>query len=240
MIVVHSGHRLDEPDRPTPRFPREHASAVRERLQVLFQALAPSRLVGAAAAGADLLALEAAAELGIATTVVLPLPREEFRRRSVEDQGAEWVPRFEAALAAADTVLEGDLADRDDWYLVGNDLILDAAAGLSDGEVLVVAVRARGRSATDDLVERAVARGWPVVDLDPSIAADARARLVLDDALPMTPAVIAALIDLDVSWTRGDATSSHAGLEVTDPSLLARVMRRARELAWIDDRRRLG
>jgi hypothetical protein len=238
MIVVHSGHRLDEPDRPTPRFPREHADSVHERLHVLLEALAPSRLVSAAAAGADLLALEAAAALGVATTVVLPLPREEFRRRSVEDQGDEWVPRFEAALAAADDVVEGDLADRDDWYLVGNDLILDAAAGLSDGEVLVVAVRTRGHSATDDLVERAVARGWPVVDLDPSIAAGARERVVVDDALPLTPAVVAALIDLDVSWTRGGPTSPHAGLAATDPSLVARVMRRARELAWIDRPRR--
>jgi hypothetical protein len=203
MFIVHTGNRIDEPDRDPPRFPADHASDVGRRLEILFAALRPEGLVSAAAAGADLLALEAAAAVGVPTTIALPLTRDEFRRRSVEDQGGDWVVRYETALARADAVVEHDLSDRDDWYLVGNEVILDEAAHRSrGGDVVVVAVRAGARSASDDLVERAAARGWAAIDVDPSVDPPSRplAVVVRPVDVDSDPACIAALVDLDLDW----------------------------------------
>jgi hypothetical protein len=219
MFIVHTGNRIDEPDRDPPRFPADHASEVGRRLEILFGALQPEGLVSAAAAGADLLALEAAAAAGVPTTIALPLSRDEFRRRSVEDQGGDWVVRYEAALARADAVVEHDLSDRDDWYLVGNEVILDAAAHLSGGgDVIAVAVRAGSRSASDDLVERAAARGWPAIDIDPSVDPSSRPRAVVVHPVggAPDPACIAALVDLDLDWA--DMALTGAGPVEIDPA----------------------
>jgi len=203
VLIVHTGNRIDEADRDPPRFPPEHAADIGHRLELLFRALRPDRLVSAAAAGADLLALEAAFAAGVPTTIALPLLRDEFRRRSVEDQGGDWVSRYDAALARAREVVEHDLSDRDDWYLEGNEVILDEAARLRDGgDVIVVAVRAGSASASDDLVERAAARGWASIDLDPSIDPSSRplAVVVRRPDAAVDPACIAALVDLDLDW----------------------------------------
>jgi hypothetical protein len=208
MQIVHTGNRIDEPDRDPPRFPPEHASDVGRRLELLFGALRPERLVSAAAAGADLLALEAAAAAGVPTTIALPLLRDEFRRRSVEDQGGDWVARYEAALTRAEDIVERDLSDRDDWYLEGNDVILDEAARRAEGgDVVVVAVRAGSGSASDDLVDRAAGRGWSAIDLDPSIEPSSRPLAVVlrQPGAATDPACIAALVDLDLDWVEAEA-----------------------------------
>ncbi|MEP9358347.1 tetratricopeptide repeat-containing protein [Sphingomonas sp. KR3-1] len=56
---------------------------------------------GALAAGADLLAAEAALAAGAALHIVLPCPPDAFARQSVAPYGAEWMPRYQACLAAA-------------------------------------------------------------------------------------------------------------------------------------------
>lgn len=207
MLIVHAGNRIDEAGRTPPRFPAAHADDVRSRLVALFGGISPSRLVTAAAAGADLLAIEAAHEVGVPVTVALPLLRDEFRRRSVADQGGDWILRYDSALDAADEVIATDLSDDDEWYLNGNEHILDVAAGRAgDDPVLALAVRAGTGSATDDLIDRAAARGWPSIDLDPSVPPGERPTVVLDDPPPVEPALLAALIDLDLAWVHVPAT----------------------------------
>ncbi|MEO1063658.1 MAG: hypothetical protein AAFZ07_19755 [Actinomycetota bacterium] len=199
MLIVHAGNRIDGPDRVPPRFPAAHAVDVRDRLAVLLDALDVDRVVSAAAAGADLLVLQAAARVGVPTTIALPLEPDDFRRRSVEDLGGPWPAWFDEAIAAADEVVVDDLSHEDEWYLLGNEVILDAAAARSAHPPLVVAVRAGAGSATDDFVDRGVARGWTVVDLDPSIGPDDR-PVVPVDAASLDGASVAALIDLDLGW----------------------------------------
>jgi len=174
MWIVHAGNRVDTPDRATARFPVTKVPAVEARLRRLLAELRPSGVVSAAAAGADLLVLGAAADLGIEIDVLLPLEVDDFVKRSVADQGDDWVERFERLLPDRAQATVADLSAYDDWYLRGNDLLLDRVAARSEkaGEgVIVVTVRpAPGGppSATDDLAAKAAARGWPIIDIDPT------------------------------------------------------------------------
>jgi tetratricopeptide (TPR) repeat protein len=103
-VMAFSGHMIDPPDRPGPRFPAGLESAVRESVRARMAAIAPAAAYGSAACGADLICLEAARELGCETHVVLPFPAAAFREASVDFAAAGWGERFERALAAADSV----------------------------------------------------------------------------------------------------------------------------------------
>jgi tetratricopeptide (TPR) repeat protein len=103
-VLVFSGHMIDGPDRRAARFPASLEPLVRESIRAQVARTAPVALYGSAACGADILCLEAARELGIETHVVLPFPAEEFRHVSVDFAGGDWGPRFDRALAAADSV----------------------------------------------------------------------------------------------------------------------------------------
>lgn len=101
MIVALAGRRIDAPDAETPRFPLANAPIVRERIRELLIALGANALVCSAAAGADLLALEAAASLGLRRRVVLPYGREQFLDDSVRDRPGDWEWSFNRAYSDA-------------------------------------------------------------------------------------------------------------------------------------------
>lgn len=180
MLLVYAGNRVDAPDRAEPRFPADAVAPVEQRLRRLLAELGPTGVVGAAASGADLLVLDTARELGIPMWITLPLPPEQFLAASVADQGQEWVDRYRRVTDAARAVDVTDLSDHDDWYLRGNDAILDqaeaVAAELDEHEkpgTLALVIRPAdhdGSSATDDFARKAKARGMPVIDLDPGRA----------------------------------------------------------------------
>jgi len=87
-----------------PRFPPSIETAVGAAVRERLSSLRPAAVYGSAACGADILCLEAARELGCETHVVLPFPPAEFRRTSVDFARGDWGPRFERALAVADSV----------------------------------------------------------------------------------------------------------------------------------------
>lgn len=87
MWVVFAGNRPDDDAATVQRFPAAHEDSVIERLRRLLDELRPDGVIGAAAAGTDLLLLEAALGLGIAAYVVLPAPPHQFREASVADRG---------------------------------------------------------------------------------------------------------------------------------------------------------
>ena len=136
--------------------------------------LAPEGVVTSAAAGADLLMVEAAEKRNVPVHLVLPFPRERFRALSVEDQGRRWVAAFEHAVERADrtsTLVELDLEPDDDGLLAGNQALLDHASTLTRTGLLVVAVRPPGGevppSVTDDFVRRAGDAGLFLIEIDP-------------------------------------------------------------------------
>lgn len=177
MIVVHAGHRVDAAGRATGLFPVERAGSVYRRLYLLMMELRPRLVVTAAAGGADLLMLRVAEDLFIPRLVALPLPVDDFRRRSVADQGDRWMEAFEHSMACADTVVTTDLSAYDDWWRRGNDFLhhcameaSDGSNGRSPGPIRAVVVRngnCSGSSGTADFVTKATQRGWPVHVVDP-------------------------------------------------------------------------
>ncbi|HEU5439556.1 MAG TPA: hypothetical protein VFU88_09725 [Ktedonobacterales bacterium] len=95
MIVALAGRRVDAADAPESRFPAANEALVRERIRQVFMDFDVSAVVCSAAAGADLVALEVAASLGLRRRVVLPFARDRFRVHSVADRPGEWGPRFQ-------------------------------------------------------------------------------------------------------------------------------------------------
>jgi hypothetical protein len=134
-------------------------------------------VVSSAACGADILALEAAAKLGLRTRIVLPFDRARFCATSVVDRGKEWGPRFDAVLdrAAARNdviVLEAGDGDDDAAYARATQRILEEAVALGreQGETPVALViwdeqPREGTDATRDFLERATAAGMTVVSI---------------------------------------------------------------------------
>jgi hypothetical protein len=63
-VIAVAGRRIDAADAQTSRFPFKNASAVRSALLRMFEDASPLLVVGLAACGSDLLALDAALGYG--------------------------------------------------------------------------------------------------------------------------------------------------------------------------------
>jgi hypothetical protein len=135
-VVAVAGRRVDQPDAPSPRFPPGAVPAVADSVRAFLVEHGATGLVASAACGADIVALEAAAALGLRACIVLPFDRVRFRRTSVEDRGVSWGPRYEAVLRYADAtggvVVLGDAPGTDnDAYARANERIFVEALGLA-------------------------------------------------------------------------------------------------------------
>lgn len=109
-VVVVSGHMVDAPDRPSPRFPPEELPRVDAEVRDALDdwSVGPSTtLITGGARGADLLAAEAALKRGATVRLLLALPPGEFEAKSVALPGTDWTDRFRAMLREAEVeVLE--------------------------------------------------------------------------------------------------------------------------------------
>jgi len=131
---------------------------VRERISKELAGYGATTLVSSAACGADLLALDAAGDLGIRRVIVLPWSADRFREGSVVDRGAEWGVVFDRIVAEVDTrdvrILGRDEGD-DSAYLATNEAILDAATGIArksqahEDVVVLVAWNGKARGPDD-------------------------------------------------------------------------------------------
>lgn len=138
MIVALAGRRIDAPDAISFRFPMQQIPLVRERLRALLVEREASVLVCAAACGSDLLALEAAGELGLRRRIVLPFARDRFRDLSVIDRPGEWGALFDKIIGAVeeagDLVVLRDAGSEAAAFVAANSAILDEAIALSSGD----------------------------------------------------------------------------------------------------------
>lgn len=103
-VVVFSGHMLDLPGRPVPRFPADREEAVRRAIDTHLAELDARIGYSSAACGGDLLFVEAMLARDGEVNLVLPFDRDDFIATSVAHGGPEWIKRFERALASAHTV----------------------------------------------------------------------------------------------------------------------------------------
>lgn len=185
-VIVATGHRVDAAGRKAPRFPRTAAAreaaraALAEAVRREFELPASGFLgLAAAASGADLLFHDVAEELGLATRVLLPIPRQDFFERSVEDGGAEWAERFrrvcgarEVRVLSSSPELPSWLGERSDYSVFqrGNLWLLESAFAEEAADVTLLALwngeSGDGPGGTADMVGSARARGARVVVLD--------------------------------------------------------------------------
>ncbi len=175
---MHAGNRPDQPDRPVERFPAHDIAPVRARIRQLIDVLSPDAVVSAPSAGADLIVLESALELGVPVHVVVPIDRDEFVRCSVADAGAIWARRFEHVLHRAgtdprSTILQERGVAVAGWEGRANAAVIARARELAEDGRRTLGLTVRPLppedppSVTDDFACRAAAEGWPVLTLDP-------------------------------------------------------------------------
>jgi len=135
MVIALAGRRVDASDAAQKRFPAENAQVVKQRIHEFLLSHDALALVCAAACGADILALEAAGELGLRRRIVLPFDKATFRASSVVDRGGDWGERYDRIISEVEG--QGDLVefahDKDDGqtYFTGNLDILDQAKWLA-------------------------------------------------------------------------------------------------------------
>jgi hypothetical protein len=95
-VFLFTGHQIDSPDRPSPRFP----GSCEEVLEAELTGLKGQTLgIAGAANGGGILFHEVCAEVGINTDVYLALPANAFINESVAPAGGNWVARFRKLMA---------------------------------------------------------------------------------------------------------------------------------------------
>jgi class 3 adenylate cyclase len=105
-VLVYTGHMIDAPGRPVPRFDPSMEAEVSKAIHLQLQDLKPGAAYGSAACGADILCLEAVHELGGELHIVLPFSVEQFRATSVDiREDGRWGDRFDKLLDVATEVL---------------------------------------------------------------------------------------------------------------------------------------
>jgi hypothetical protein len=185
VLIVHAGNRIDGRSRAVTRFSASAVPAVRHRVRLVLSTLHPVRVVSNAAAGADLIVLHEAQQLGLPVDVLIPIETGEFVRQSVADLGEEWVATFDAVVRHANDdphsdVIVSDAAVSSDWYEAANHRLLQralsvAAARSPPTPVLALTIRpprtAGEVSMTDHFADLAQHAGLLVVTLDPTDAA---------------------------------------------------------------------
>jgi hypothetical protein len=95
MVVALAGRRIDNKETDTPSFPLSNAAKVKVKIASVLKYLRAGTLICSGANGADLLALEAAAELKMARYMILPFEPNHFKRLSVTDRPGDWEKIFD-------------------------------------------------------------------------------------------------------------------------------------------------
>ena len=234
MIIIFAGSQPDDESRKAPRLPETAEMQIAIRIRGLLQSLKPRLVVGALAAGSDIIFGESARLEGVETAFLLPFSVQTFRETSVESHGSRWTARYDRIVAEA-AVQTLDLHVEEDSYLRHNAAMLDLASQLAepDERIWCIVVRPKpevGReSVTDDMVDRAEGRGFLTIDLDP-LASRPRAFVAMAYGTKFDPVskrnvdcdsvfhrvYKPVLEDLNIDWSRADlATDSgiiHVGM----------------------------
>jgi hypothetical protein len=96
-IVVAVGHRIDERGRATPRFPADKEAQVHALVRTALQNLEARgsrlRVLASAAPGTDIICHEVCKQLGVESSVCLPMPPGDFARLAFSDLDS-WRTRF--------------------------------------------------------------------------------------------------------------------------------------------------
>jgi hypothetical protein len=98
-VLIFTGHMIDAPDRPKPRFPADKESVARQKIKEAVEAEMKigggvSFGISGGANGGDIIFHEVCFELGIPTHLYLAMPSGLYVNASVRKAGPDWVQRF--------------------------------------------------------------------------------------------------------------------------------------------------
>jgi class 3 adenylate cyclase len=103
-VAVFTGHMVDRPDTPYPRFPQEYIEAVSQAIRAVLKDCNVGLGYCSGAAGSDLLFAQAILDLGAELHIILPFEKKLFTKTSLEVPGRDWKQIFDEVLARATSV----------------------------------------------------------------------------------------------------------------------------------------
>ncbi len=183
-VILFTGHRVDAPDRKTPRFPaakEKHARAMILEAVRMEKEKAHGKLLGISggASGGDILFHEVCEELAIPSLMYLVLPKGEYIKASVADGGSGWADRFDRLYDKLKPRILSDSEQLPRWLRAKKDYdiwqranlwILHNALYISRDHLTLIALwnGAAGDApgGTEDMVKRAKDRGATFIHLD--------------------------------------------------------------------------
>lgn len=163
--ILFTGHMIDKPGRPEPRFPPDLEPLAAARIARVVEPYAKKEMgavmgFASCAQGGDILFHEQCRAVQIPTTIVIPFPPEVFIQKSVIGiPGSDWERRFwQLWTKTAEKQREAlDLPQSDSAYGTCNIRLLERAQEY--GAVHLIALwdgqRGEGPGGTADLVVRA-------------------------------------------------------------------------------------
>jgi hypothetical protein len=159
-VVLVSGHRVDDADRPSPRFPQDRVGWVTDRVREAFEAwrVGPgTTLISGGARGADIIAAEQAHARGATVVLCLALPSAQFEQRSVALDGTSWSGRFRRLLEVAEVRVLEPAGPADDVFARTNAWMIDVARQAAPRPYALIVWNGHGSDGpggTGDLVRR--------------------------------------------------------------------------------------
>jgi hypothetical protein len=174
-VILFTGHRVDDADRATPRFPEAKVPMARQEIEAALDAIvkkAGHDLVGmaGAASGGDILFHEACRRRGIPTEVYLALPPDEYATHSVEGSGGDWMTRYHDLLREAPPRILQDEEQGHGTIWERTNLWMLSRALVDGGSAVTLLALWNGQSpdgpgGTKDMLDRARASGAECVVL---------------------------------------------------------------------------
>lgn len=181
QAIVFTGHMVDAPDRPVPRFPARLVAAAAREIDGALAAIdagASDIAFTQGAAGGDLLFAESCLARDVPLNLLLPLAEDEFVRRSLlpVTDGAAWHARYRAVVARLGTASReaprelGALAAGEDPFVRGNLWLLASARAANAERLCCICLwdggGGDGPGGTRHMVEAVRAAGGSVIRID--------------------------------------------------------------------------
>lgn len=190
-VAICSGHMIDKPGRPEPRFPREKEGAVRAEIarQLAVWGIGAGDLaVCSGACGADILFAEECIARGARVRLLLAKAVDDFVEGSVRLENSDWVERFHALRKQCEVATLAEQRDEtfplepgegapptSDVYARTNLWIIDTArAAAPDGETIHALLiwdekpTGDGPGGTSDFANRVRGLGGTVAIINPT------------------------------------------------------------------------
>ena len=180
-VAICSGHMIDKPGRPEPRFPREKEGAVRAAIARQLSAWgigAGDLSICSGARGTDILFAEESLARGARVRLLLAKPVNDFVESSVRLEESDWVERFYALGERCDVATLPAPEDDEpalDVYARTNLWIIETAraAASASGAIHALLVwdeksTGDGPGGTSDFAERVRRLGGAVAIINPT------------------------------------------------------------------------